>query len=105
MTVDFLQRSHELNLDFSSRDGLNLLRYALKRLGQDSKHPMSLDHAWREALEYCLGQDALDLDTLAKRKQRSLGGNNLPMGLGDFFFDSEDPLHPDSDDDLDDDLK
>src|SRR3954471_22390588 len=32
MTVEFLQRAHELKLDFSPRDGLNLLRYAMKRL-------------------------------------------------------------------------
>ena len=30
MTVEFLQRSHELKLDFSPRDGINLLRFALK---------------------------------------------------------------------------
>ncbi len=99
LTVDFLQRSHELKLDFSARDGLNLLRYALKRLAQDSDHPLSKDAAWFEALERCLGEDALNLDALAKRKSRDLGGNALPLGLGDFFFDSDDPLHPDSDDD------
>ncbi|MGN6135286.1 MAG: AAA family ATPase [Aureliella sp.] len=99
LTVEFLQRSHELKLDFSARDGLNLLRYALKRLAQESDHPVSKDRAWREALERCLGEDALNLDSLAKRKQRELGANSLPLGLGDFFFDSDDPLHPDSDDD------
>lgn len=105
LTVDFLQRSHELKLDFSARDGINVLRYALKRLAQDPTHPMSKDKAWKESLEFCLGQDALDLDTLSQRKQRSLGGNNVPLGLGDFFFDPDDPMHPDFDDeDEDDDL-
>ena len=103
LTVEFLQRSHDLKLDFSARDGLNMLRYALKRLAQESDHPISKDHAWRESLERCLGEDALNLDTLAKRKQRELGANSLPLGLGDFFFESDDPLHPDSDDDDDDD--
>lgn len=102
MTVEFLQRSHELRLDFSARDGLNLLRYALKRLAQDSEHPLSKDTAWREALEHCLGEDALNLDALAKRKSQDLGGNTLPLGLGDFFFDPDDPLHPDFDGDDDD---
>ena len=83
-------------------DGLNLLRYALKRLAQETDHPISKDHAWRESLERCLGEDALNLDSLAKRKQRELGANSLPLGLGDFFFDSDDPLHPDSDSDDDD---
>ncbi|GIX00630.1 MAG: hypothetical protein KatS3mg111_3962 [Pirellulaceae bacterium] len=100
MTVDFLQRSHELKLDFSARDGLNLLRYALKRLAQDPEHPISKDQAWREALEFCLGDDALDLDAAAKRRQRQGGGGGA-FTLGDFFFNAGDPLHPDHDDDDD----
>ncbi len=103
MTVEFLQRSHELQLDFSARDGLNLLRFALKRLAQDANHPISKDMAWREALEYCLGEDAVNLEALAERKRRDLGNNALPLGLGDFFFDPDDPLHPDFDGDDDDD--
>ncbi len=102
MTVEFLQRSHELQLDFSARDGLNLLRYALKRLAQDPQHPISKDTAWREALERCLGEDAANLEALAQRKTRDLGGNTLPLGLGDFFFDPDDPLHPDFDGEEDD---
>jgi len=35
MTVDFLQKSHQLDLDFSPRDGIHILQYALKRLSQD----------------------------------------------------------------------
>jgi MoxR-like ATPase len=104
LTVEFLQQSHQLKLDFSTRDGINVLRYALKRLAQDSKHPLGKDKAWREALKNCLGDEALDLQTLAERKQRSLGGNAVPMGLGDFFFDPDDPLHPDrEDEDVDED--
>ena len=47
----------------------------------------------------CLGDGANDLDSLAKKRQQSLGGNTMPMGLGDFFFDPTDPMHPDFDDD------
>ncbi len=106
ITVEFLQRSHELKLDFSPRDGINLLRYAMKRLSQDSSHPLGKDQAWREALEKCLGEDALDLESLAQRRSRTLGGDAVPLGLGDFFFAADDPLHPDldlEDDDDDDD--
>src|ERR1051325_933711 len=39
LTVEFLQQSHQLNLDFSTRDGMNVLRYAMKRLSQDPTHP------------------------------------------------------------------
>ena len=103
MTVDFLQESHSLKLDFSTRDGINMLRFALKRLAQDPDHPIARDDAWREALESCLGEDAMDLQSLAESRSQSLGGNIVPMGLGDFFFSPDDPLHPDLDDDDDDD--
>jgi len=103
LTVEFLQKSHELKLDFSTRDGLNVLRYALKRLAQDTSHPLAKDEAWREALRNCLGEEALDLESLAERKKEALGGTVGPMGLGDFFFDPSDPLHPDYDEEDEDD--
>lgn len=103
LTVEFLQQAHELKLDFSTRDGINVLRYALKRVASDPEHPVAKDAAWRESLEKCLGQDAQDLQTLAERKKRSLGGDAVPMGLGDFFFDPGSPLHPDMDDEEDED--
>ena len=102
LTVDFLQQSHQLNLDFSTRDGINVLRYAMKRIAQDASHPVGKDKVWQEALINCLGAEAVDLNEAAKRRQGSLGGNTMPMGLGDFFFDSDDPLHPDFDDENDD---
>ncbi len=95
LTVDFLQDAHQLNLDFSVRDGLHLLQYALKRQAQNPAHPLARDDAWREALVKVLGEDALDLDALAKRRKRALGDQDLPKGLGDFFFEGDDPLHPD----------
>jgi hypothetical protein len=51
----------------------------------------------------CLGDEALDLQTLAERRRQTLGGDVSPMGLGDFFFSPNDPLHPDFDEDDDDD--
>lgn len=101
MTVEFLQASHQLKLDFSPRDGINLLRYAIKRLQQDLGHPLSRDQAWQEALERCLGEEATDLEELSKRKRRALGGESVPLGLADLFFDPHDPLHPDRDPDDD----
>jgi len=99
LTVDFLQQSHELNLDFSPRDGINLLRYAIKRLASQEGHPVARDAVWREALLKCLGDDAADLEAMAERRRRTLGGESSPLGLGDFFFSADDPLHPDRDDD------
>ncbi|MDR3632528.1 MAG: MoxR family ATPase [Isosphaeraceae bacterium] len=97
LTVEFLQEAHSLKLDFSPRDGINLLRFAIKRMAQDSKHPLSRDAAWREALLCVLGEEAADLEALARRKRRALGGQHAPMGLGDLFFNPGDPLHPDAD--------
>jgi MoxR-like ATPase len=103
LTGEFLQKAHELKLDFSPRDGLNLLRFAIKRMAQDNKHPLSQDAAWREALLCVLGEEAGDLDELARRKRSAMGGQNLPMGLADLFFDSDDPLNPDADEENDED--
>jgi MoxR-like ATPase len=97
ITVDFLQRAHKLDLDFSPRDGIHILQYALKLMAQD--HPLSKDEAWQKALLQVLGEEALDLESLAERKKRALGGQGLPLGLGDFFFDEDDPLHPDKEED------
>ena len=111
MTVEFLQKSHQLKLDFSTRDGINLLRYAMKRMQQNPDHPVNKDERWKEALASCLGEDALDLGAMADRQKRTLGGDSVPLGLGDFFFNQSDPMHPDfdafdedNDDDEDDEL-
>ena len=95
LTVDFLQRAHDLNLEFSPRDGIHILQYALKRLAQDHEHPLHKDQAWAESLECVLGEEALDLEQLAEQRQRALGGEIPGMNLGDFFFGTDDPLNPD----------
>ncbi len=95
LTVEFLQKAHQLDLSFSVRDGIHMVQYALKRMAQDPNHPLARDVAWREALTKVLGEEALDLDGLAKRRSYALGGQGLPKGLGDFFFDEDSPLHPD----------
>ncbi|HAA78087.1 TPA: ATPase [Candidatus Latescibacteria bacterium] len=99
LTVDFLQRAQDLNLEFSPRDGIHILQYALKRLGQDPDHPLSKDEAWREALVRVLGEEAKDLDKLAEQQNRALGGEVPGVNLSDFFFGSDDPLNPNRDDD------
>ena len=105
LTVDFLQQAHRLKLDFSPRDGISILRYAMKRLHQEKEHPVTKDQLWRESLLQCLGDEASDLQALADRQARTLGGDQVPLGLGDFFFDPNDPLHPDFDGELDDELE
>jgi len=102
LTVEFLQRSHDLRLDFSPRDGMHILQYSLKRLSQKPNHPLGKDAVWREAILKVLGEEALDLDALADARRRSLGAEAMPTGLGDFFFDEDDPLNPDAGDDEED---
>jgi hypothetical protein len=75
------------------------LQYAIKRRAQDPEHPLSRDDAWREAVLRVLGEEALELETLAEKRKRMQGAQRAPLGLGDFFFDPDDPLHPDRDDD------
>ncbi len=99
LTVEFLQQSHELKLDYSTRDGINVLRFALKQMAANPKHPLGKDRLWQQALVACLGQEADDLQALARRKKQSLGGSSVPMGLADFFFNPDDPLNPDREED------
>lgn len=101
MTVEFLQMAHGLKLDFSPRDGIQQIRYAMKILRQDPNHPIAKDKAWHEALVRCLGEDALDLKSMAERQRRTLGGDTVPLGFGDFFFSPDDPLNPDAPSDED----
>lgn len=90
MTVEFLARAHGLELPFSSRDGINVIRYVLKRSraggGED------LRALWEQAVSQVLGRDALDLEDLAEKRRRS---EPPPLGLGDFFFEPGDDLNPD----------
>ncbi len=97
LTVEFLQRAHDLNLEYSPRDGIHIIQYALKRLAQDSDHPLSRDAAWSEALERVLGEEALDLDKLAEQRSRALGNEVPGVDLSDFFFGPDDSTRPDSD--------
>ena len=106
LTVDFLQQAHKLDLEYSPRDGINIVRFALKRLAQQEGHPLALDAVWREALELVVGDEALDLERVAYERQQALGeGQSLAaMDLEGFFFKGDDPLRPgDGDSDEDDD--
>ncbi len=98
LTVDFLQRAHRLDLDFSPRDGIHLIRYALKRLSQQEGHPVAVDAAWREALDRVLGGESADLEALAEQRRQALGERPAALGLEDFFFGDDDPLNPGRDD-------
>jgi hypothetical protein len=111
--VDFLQRAHGLDLPYSVRDGINAIRYTLKKkesfgkpsnASQDAPKDRAtvLDTAtlFSDSIRQILGEEALDLEALAAK--RRLSGEHLPnMNLGNFFFPDQDDLNPDSDSDLD----
>ncbi len=80
MTVEFLQQAHSLKLDFSPRDGINLLRFALKRMAQDPKHPLSRDAAWREALGCVLGAGGRRPGRTRPPETSCVGGATRPDG-------------------------
>jgi len=88
MTVAFLAQAHGLNLPFSSRDGINIIRYTLKMQAQGGE----LKNLWEQAIRQVLGEEALKLEELARKRRRTEGES---MGLGNFFFDSGDELNPD----------
>ncbi|HMD67702.1 MAG TPA: AAA family ATPase [Chitinivibrionales bacterium] len=94
--VEFLQRAHGLDLPYSVRDGINAIRYTLKKKYDDpSKDVRTL---FEGSIAQILGSEALDLDALAERRKQS--GMNLPsMSLGDCFFPDDDDLNPDAKDD------
>ncbi len=94
LCIDFLQKAHNLDLPYSIRDGLNVMRYSLKLSQADKK--VQSEKIFRQAITQILGEEALDLENLAAT--RKLSGENLPsMNLGDFFFTDDDQLNPDSD--------
>lgn len=97
LCVDFLQQAHGFDLPYSVRDGINAIRYTLKqKKGQPDKDTKSL---FENAISQILGKEALDLDSIAAKRQASgehYPDSSLPnINLGDFFFPDNDPLNPD----------
>lgn len=62
LTVDFLQSAHGHNLDYSTRDGINIMRYALKL----SRHSgEDLEEAFHRAITQILGEGAENFEQRA----------------------------------------
>jgi hypothetical protein len=107
--VDFLQKAHGLDLAYSVRDGINAIRYTLKKkesfgafsdASGQSPHASDTATMFADSVRQILGEEALDLEALAAK--RRLSGERLPnMNLGDFFFPDQEDLNPDADTDAD----
>ena len=96
MCVDYLQQAHGLVLPYSVRDGINAIRYTLKKQKNgDDADPGSL---FSDSIRQILGEEALNLEALSAK--RKLSGEHLPnMSLGDYFFPDDEDLNPDAKDD------
>lgn len=57
--VNFLQRSHVSNENYTIRDGINIARYAAKRMQYLSGNKSNLDSLLRQAIVMTLGDEAL----------------------------------------------
>lgn len=64
MCAEFLQESHRFRLDYSTRDGINIMRYALKL-----KHVqgLTLEEAFERGIRQVLGPDARDFEARARQ--------------------------------------
>ncbi|MGH7145359.1 MAG: AAA family ATPase [Planctomycetota bacterium] len=97
LTVEFLQAAHRLDLPFSTRDGINCLRLALKRR-QAAGGSGELSAYFEEAIRMVLGNEALELEVLAKKRRKQMGGSGAEdsFSLKDFFFEEGDGLDPEA---------
>ncbi|MEM7263533.1 MAG: AAA family ATPase [Planctomycetota bacterium] len=63
MCTEFLQKSHQFRLDYSTRDGIHIMRYALKL---ENQMDLDLDDAFRQAIAQVLGEGADDFEARAR---------------------------------------
>lgn len=57
--VNFLQRAHAANENYTIRDGINIARYAAKRVKSLNGNPTNSDNLLRQAILMTLGDEAL----------------------------------------------
>lgn len=55
LTVNFLQGAHRFNLNYSTRDGINIMRFALKL---NHAQELSIDEAFQTSMAQILGEGA-----------------------------------------------
>jgi hypothetical protein len=92
LCVNYLQRAHALDLPFSIRDGINIIQYTLK---QKRLHKTaSNEQLFTNSIRQILGEEALDLDSLAS-KRKDFGSWQDAFNLGDLFYGDNDELNPD----------
>ena len=87
LTVNFLQQAHDNDTHYSTRDGINIIRYALKL---EASHELELTDAFRRSVLQVLGPDAFDFE---RRRVRPLSGLDTNfVDFTNFFMTAEDLL-------------
>jgi len=94
MCVNYLQAAHRLDLPYSVRDGINIIRYALKLKKQDGSANVAA--LFEKAVRQILGDESVNLAKLAEARKKS-GVSTSSMTLGDYFFSDDKGLNPDID--------
>lgn len=84
LTVDFLQRAHKADVHHSTRDGINIIRYALKL---EKSHGMSIDDAFQKSVVQVIGEEAFDFENRRLRGSVPLDTNFVD--LQNFFMTTE----------------
>ncbi len=86
--ADFLQKAHAVNLPFTSRDGVNILRYALKLAALRKEEPQGF---LSEAIEAILGREGAQfLDTgVPSDRMRGAMRHDDDDDVDDEFFDED----------------
>lgn len=95
--ADFLQKAHSVNLPFSSRDGVSILRYGLKLGGQRKQPPEGF---LAEAIEAVLGREGVEFLDSGVPSDRMRGAmREIDPDEDDGYWDGiddEDDESPDS---------
>ena len=98
LTVEFLQGAHARGLPFSTRDGINIARFAVKMGERDrltKKPAQELKALFERSVRQILGTEALDLDRMALKREpeRHMDLSDLFTALEEAQDDDDDTPH------------
>lgn len=83
LTVEFLQKAHQLDLNISTRDGIHMVRYYMKRFQQNPKH--TPEKLFSEAIRHIVGEEGLDLDAVYEKRSQQKKRDLYQQDLEEMF--------------------
>lgn len=98
MCAEFLQESHKHRLDYSTRDGINIMRFALKL---NDRMNVPLADAFHRAIEQILGEGAEDFEARARSamiQDNAMSFESFFGSLGGPWMNEEDDSGEDDED-------